>query len=111
MSRISLTLIGAPAIIVFALTGCIFGSPDSDDDGLSNKEEEELGLDPWVGSGWWKNLNHLWFLWFLLWLVAGSYLAAQVTVGGKTEDWADYVQFKSAADNAKWKGKLIPMAV
>jgi len=36
--------------------------------------EEELGLDPWVGSGWWKNLNHLWFLWFLLWLVAGFVL-------------------------------------
>lgn len=39
--------------------------------GAFEAAEEELGLDPWVGSGWWKNLNHLWFLWFLLWLIAG----------------------------------------
>ena len=26
---------------------------------------EDLGVDPWVGSGWAQNLNHLWFLWFL----------------------------------------------
>jgi peptidoglycan/LPS O-acetylase OafA/YrhL len=40
--------------------------------------QEELGLDPWVGSGWWKNLNHLWFLWFLAWLVAGFVIVALV---------------------------------
>jgi hypothetical protein len=39
--------------------------------GEAERVEEALGLDPWVGSGWWRNLNHLWFLWFLLWLVAG----------------------------------------
>ncbi len=44
--------------------------------GAAEQAQEELGLDPWVGSGWWKNLNHLWFLWFLLWLVAGFVLVA-----------------------------------
>ncbi|MGI9645208.1 MAG: acyltransferase family protein [Ilumatobacteraceae bacterium] len=46
--------------------------------GAAEQAQEELGLDPWVGSGWWKNLNHLWFLWFLLWLVAGFVLVAGV---------------------------------
>jgi peptidoglycan/LPS O-acetylase OafA/YrhL len=39
--------------------------------GEAAQVQEELGLNPWVGSGWWQNLNHLWFLWFLLWLIAG----------------------------------------
>ncbi len=46
--------------------------------GGAEEVQEELGLDPWVGSGWWKNLNHLWFLWFLLWLVAGFVVIAGV---------------------------------
>lgn len=44
--------------------------------GAAEAVEEELGLDPWVGSGWWRNLNHLWFLWFLLWLVTGFAIIA-----------------------------------
>ena len=41
MTRIA-SLVG---LIALGLTACIF-TPDSDGDGLSNKEEEELGLDP-----------------------------------------------------------------
>ena len=39
--------------------------------GEAEQIQEELGIDPWVGSGWLTNLNHLWFLWFLLWMVSG----------------------------------------
>jgi peptidoglycan/LPS O-acetylase OafA/YrhL len=48
----------------------------ADGAGQAEQIEEELGLDPWVGSGWWKNLNHLWFLWFLLWLLVGFVIVA-----------------------------------
>ncbi len=48
----------------------------ADGAGEAAQAEEELGLDPWVGSGWWKNLNHLWFLNFLLWLIAGFAIVA-----------------------------------
>ena len=44
--------------------------------GEAAQAQDELGLDPWVGTGWWQNLNHLWFLWFLLWLVAGFAVVA-----------------------------------
>ena len=39
--------------------------------GDSDQIAEDLSVDPWVGAGWAQNLNHLWFLWFLLWLIAG----------------------------------------
>jgi peptidoglycan/LPS O-acetylase OafA/YrhL len=67
--------------------------------------QEEFGLDPWVGSGWWKNLNHLWFLWFLLWLVAGF---AAVTLA------VDRIAARAAAP-ARWSGlvmwSLIPLTL
>ena len=47
-------------------------------EGQAEEISEELGLDPWVGSGWWRNLNHLWFLWLLTWLIAGFVLVASV---------------------------------
>ena len=34
------------AWLALGTAGCIFGSPDPDEDGLSNKDEELLGLDP-----------------------------------------------------------------
>lgn len=45
---------------------------------LAEQLSRDLGLDPWVGAGWAKQLNHLWFLWFLLWLVAGFAVVAFV---------------------------------
>ena len=50
----------------------------AEEPGAAQQAQEELGLDPWVGSGWWRNLNHLWFLWFLLWLVAGFVIVTAV---------------------------------
>ena len=44
MSLVRLTV--AIPVVALALTGCLFGAKDSDGDGLTDKEEEELGLDP-----------------------------------------------------------------
>ena len=73
--------------------------------GEAERLQEELGLDPWVGSAWATNLNHLWFLWFLVWLVAGFVAIALV---------ADRVAPGTAAPT-RWTGwvmwALIPLTL
>lgn len=73
--------------------------------GQAEAIHDELGLDPWVGSGWWSNLNHLWFLWFLMWLVAG--FVVLTSVGDRL--------FPPRAGPGTWSGRwmwaLIPITL
>jgi peptidoglycan/LPS O-acetylase OafA/YrhL len=66
--------------------------------------EEQLGLDTWLTS-----FHHLWFLWFLLWLLAGFGVAAVLVDWRETRHEGEATQARVWPRRLMWA--LIPLTI
>ena len=69
--------------------------------GASESDEDDVGLESWVSS-----FHHLWFLWFILWLVAGfAVIAAIIDSRFVNNGFAD--RASDDPTTSSWPGRLM----
>ncbi len=69
--------------------------------GASESDEDDVGLESWVAS-----FHHLWFLWFILWLVAGFAVIAAINDSRLTSG-TGVQQSEGGSTTSSWPGRLM----